>query len=53
MERWKKIWAMIKELLGQDKEKEEEAFVFSEEGEKKEIMEYTKEFIDNWKVRKD
>ena len=46
----KKFWAMIKELLGQDKEKEEAAFVFSEEGEKKEIMEYTKEFIDNWKA---
>ena len=41
---------MIKELLGQDKEKEEEAFVFNEEGEKKEIMEYTKEFMGNWKA---
>ena len=26
----KKFWTMIKELLGQDKEKEEEAFVFNE-----------------------
>ena len=37
----KKFWRMIKELLGQDKEKEE-AYVFTEVGDKKEIMEYTK-----------
>ena len=41
---------MIKELLGQDKEKEEEAYVFTGEGDKKEIMEYTKEFIIDWKT---
>ena len=46
----KKFWTMIKELLGQDREKEEDAFVYNEVGEKKEIMEYTKEFISNWKT---
>ena len=35
----KKFWSMIKELLGKNKEKEEEAYVFTEEGVKKEIME--------------
>ena len=39
---------MIKVLLGKNKEKEE-AFVFTEEGEKKEIMEYNKEYADGWK----
>merc|ERR1711913_158773 len=45
----KTFWTMIKELLGKNKEKEEEAFVFTEEGEKKEIMEYNKEYADGWK----
>ena len=45
----KKFWTMIKELLGKNKEKEEEAFVFTEEGEKKEILEYEGEYIDGWK----
>ena len=40
---------MIKELLGKNKEKDEEAFVFTEEGEKKEIMEYDKEYTNGWK----
>merc|ERR1711913_27631 len=40
----KKFWTKIKELLGKNKEKEEEAFVFIEEGEKKEIIEYEKEY---------
>ena len=35
----KKFWNVIKELLGKSKEKEEEAYVYSEEGEKKNIEE--------------
>ena len=38
----KKFWTMIKELLGTNKEKEKEAYIFTEEGVKKEIMEYDK-----------
>ena len=45
----KKFWTMIKELLGKDKEKDEETFVYTIEGEKKEIMEFSREFTDGWK----
>ena len=45
----KKFWTMIKELLGKNKEKDEETFVYTMEGDKKEIMKYTKEYIDEWK----
>ena len=40
---------MIGELLGKTKEREEETFVFTEEGNKKEIMTYTKEYTEEWK----
>ena len=36
-EKWndgKKFWAMIRELIGRDREREEEAYVFDEEGRK-------------------
>ena len=40
---------MIKELLGKNKEKEEETYVYSEEGVRKEIMEISKKYVDVWK----
>ena len=39
---------MIKELLGREKENSEEAYIYTEDGEKKEINECKKEFITNW-----
>ena len=47
-ETWKDgklFWNMIRELLGKNKEEEEETYVYSEEGERKEIMEIPEEFI--------
>ena len=44
----KAFWKMIKELLGKQKESTDEAFIFTEEGEKKEIGTYKKEFISKW-----
>ena len=44
----KAFWKMIKELLGKNKEDTEEAFIFTEEGEKKEIGICKKEFISKW-----
>ena len=35
----KKFWAMIKELLGNNKKKEEDIYIYTQEGDKKEIME--------------
>ena len=45
----KKFWTMIKELLGKNKVVEEEAFVYTEEREKIEIMDYDTEYISSWK----
>ena len=45
----KKFWTMIKELLGKDKRRDEESFVFTQEGEKKEIMEISEEYVTKWK----
>ena len=39
---------MVKELLGRDKEKTEEAYIFTEGGEKKEIGICKKEFMSSW-----
>ena len=39
---------MIKELLGKDKEESEEAYIYTEDGEKMEIGECKKEFISSW-----
>ena len=49
MERWKKFWTMIKELLGKNKERDDDTYVYTPEGDKKEIMEMSKEYINNWK----
>ena len=39
---------MIKELLGKKKEREEEAYVYTEEGVRREVMEIPDEFIVSW-----
>ena len=46
----KKFWSMIRELIGKDREKEEEAYIFNENGEKKEIIEIKEEFTTSWKT---
>jgi len=47
----KKFWNVIKELLGKSKERVEEAFVYTEEGEKKNIEEVRNEYMDEWKKK--
>ena len=44
----KKFWTMVRELLGKKKEREEEAHVYTEEGERKEIMKIQENFIGKW-----
>ena len=44
----KAFWKMIKELLGKGKEDCEEAYIFTEGGEKREIKECKKEFMEEW-----
>ena len=41
---------MIRELLGKYKEEEEETYIYTEEGERKEIMEIPEEFIGSWLI---
>ena len=45
----KRFWGMIKELLGKNKEKEEETYVDTEDGVRKEIMEIARKYVDVWK----
>ena len=45
----KKFWGMIKELLGKNKERDQDAFVYTEEGVKKNINEISNEYINEWK----
>ena len=40
---------MIKELLGKNREREEDTYVYTHEGERKEIMEMSVEYVDKWK----
>ena len=49
LEKWKKFWNMIKELLGNNKEKEEDTYVYTQEGEKKEIEEMSDDYVNKWK----
>merc|ERR1711888_181497 len=44
----KAFWKMIKELLGKEKEDNGEAYIFNEEGEKKEINECKEKFMEKW-----
>ena len=51
-ETWKDgkvFWGMIRELLGKNKE-EEEAYIYTDEGERKEIMEIPEKFIGSWLI---
>ena len=45
----KKFWNMIKELLGENKDRDEEAYVYTEEGMKKNINEISDEYLKEWK----
>ena len=47
----KKFWNVIKELLGISKERDEEAFMYSEDGEKRIIEELKKVYLDEWKKK--
>ena len=40
---------MIKELLGKNKDRDEEAYVYTEEGMKKNINEISNEYLNEWK----
>ena len=42
---------MIREFLGKKKESEEEPFIYTDEGERKEIMEIPDKFIGSWLVK--
>jgi len=44
----KKFWVMIKELLGKNKELNDEAFIYTEQGEKQEIMTCEDQFTQKW-----
>merc|ERR1711874_623061 len=44
----KKFWKMIKELLGKNKELEEDAFIYTEDGVKKETMDCEHSFAQKW-----
>ena len=45
----KKFWAMIKELIGKDREREEETYVYENEGTRNEIMNIQEEFTESWR----
>ena len=45
----KKFWTMIAELQGKTKKRDEDTYVFLEEGIKTEILTCTKEYIGAWK----
>merc|ERR1711891_31456 len=50
-ETWKDgklFWNMIRELLGKNREEDEEMFIYDEEGEGKEITEIPEKFVGNW-----
>ena len=47
----KKFWTMIKELFGKSKEKEEDIYVYTEEGLKKDITEISEEYLSKWKQK--
>ena len=44
----KKFWKMVKELLGKDKNDADEAFIYTEEGERLEIGTCKKDFVSKW-----
>merc|ERR1712055_177776 len=44
----KAFWKMIAELLGKNKNNTEEAFIYTEQGDKEEIMKCRKNFMESW-----
>ena len=46
----KKFWSMIRELIGKEREREEEVYVYKEDGKKEEITNIKEEFTDSWKA---
>merc|ERR1711874_494365 len=45
----KKFWTMIKELLGKNKEIVDEAYVYTDDGQKIEIMDLEEEYSAEWR----
>ena len=45
----KKFWTMIKELIGKDREREEETYVYDDAGTRIEIMSMQEDFIISWR----
>ena len=45
----KKFWAMIRELIGKDREREEETYVYDNDGTRIEIMNVQKDFTESWR----
>ena len=45
----KKFWNLIKDLLWKSNKKKEEAYVYLEVGEKYNIQDISREYIDKWK----
>ena len=44
-----KFWGMIKDLLGKNREREEDTYVYTQDGVRKEIMEISEKYVDKWK----
>ena len=44
----KKFWSMIRELIGRDRMREEEVYIFDEDGSKHEILTKKVEFTVRW-----
>merc|ERR1711874_100190 len=45
----KKFWNLIKALLGRNRKREEDAYVYTEDGIKNNVNEISKEYIKEWK----
>ena len=46
----KNFWTRIKELLGKKKERDDEVFVYTNEGSRNEILEVSEDYLKTWKV---
>ena len=44
-----KFWNLIKDLLGKSKKREEDAYVYTEDGIKHNINDISKEYMEKWK----
>ena len=45
----KKFWNLVKDLLGKSRKREEEAYIYTEDGVKNNVSEISKEYIKEWK----